>query len=207
MFAPHLKLRLQLATATARPPAGEGWRHEIKLDGWRIVASSAGGRVRIKTREGRDVTAGLPEVAAAIAALREPVVLDGELVARGRDGVISRGLVAGALVRRRSALSPDTGATPPGRAIALCAFDLLWRDGRDLRGLPWLTRKTALHEVLHPRGKAASPLLVYVDAFEDPAALLAEAAARRLEGIVSKRIDAPYRGGRNRAWLKIVLAR
>ncbi|MBV8664657.1 MAG: DNA ligase [Hyphomicrobiales bacterium] len=166
------------------PPTGPGWLHEIKHDGYRIVASRQGDRVRLWSRAGRDWSAALPGIRDAVLAL--PVgelVIDGEAAAHGEDG---RPHFHGLRSRR-------------GRLSALLfAFDLLRLDGEDLRELPLLKRKAQLESLL----RGASDRLRYVEHLEgDGPTIFAHACALGLEGIVSKRADAPY--GARLAWLKV----
>jgi ATP-dependent DNA ligase len=112
-------------------------------------------------------------------------VLDGELIAVAPDG------------------RPSFEATGSARQRhCLCAFDLLWLMGEDLRPLPLSERQRRLTALLH----GASPCLYVVEGFEDPVRLLAAVEKHGLEGIVSKRIDAPYRSGSRSGWIKVKTA-
>jgi bifunctional non-homologous end joining protein LigD len=111
--------------------------------------------------------------------------LDGELIAVAQDGRPS--FEATGLARQRH---------------CLCAFDLLWLMGEDLRPLPLSERRRRLPALLH----GASPCLYVVESFEDPIRLLAAVEKHGLEGIVSKRIDAPYRSGSRSGWIKVKTA-
>jgi bifunctional non-homologous end joining protein LigD len=181
---------LQLATLVDAAPAGDAWIHEIKFDGYRIVASIADGRVRLSTRNGHDWTDRFGALAAALRRL--PVrraVLDGEVVALRGDGVTSFGELQEAL---------SAGAT---ERLRYQAFDLLHLDDHDLRGVAQADRKAALSRLLS--AAALGPAVRYTDHVEGQGpAFLAHACRMGLEGIVSKRRDAPYRRGRGRRWLK-----
>jgi bifunctional non-homologous end joining protein LigD len=179
----------QLATAAATAPEGDDWLHEIKYDGYRLIARIADGAVRLITRGGLDWTGKFPALAARLARLPvKSAILDGELVALRPDGTTSFADLQDAISRGRT------------ETLAFFAFDLLYRDGWDLSGVALEARKTALAELIPP----GSGMLRYSDhQIGHGPALLKQAAAHRLEGIVSKRRDYPYQTGRGRNWLKI----
>jgi len=174
-----------------------GWLFELKLDGYRILASRESGEARLLTRNGHDASHTFPEVARAVAALPfSHVVLDGEVVALDAAGHPSfqllqrRGRLTRPLDVRRAAVEVP---------VTYFAFDLLAFEDYDLRPLPLVERKKLLQMVLPPVGA-----LRYLDHFEaEGEALYQQVIARRLEGIVGKRADSPYRAGRSPAWVKI----
>jgi bifunctional non-homologous end joining protein LigD len=177
----------QLATLVAAPPAGDDWVHEIKLDGYRILARVERGRARLLTRNRLDWTERFPAVAEAAAALPvKEALLDGEIVVFDAAGVSSfQGLQQ---------------AAESGRALTYVAFDLLFLDGRDLRAEPLIARKKALARLL--RGRRGR--LRYSEHFDAPGQEVYERACKMaLEGIVSKRKQAPYAPGRGQSWLKV----
>ena len=179
----------QLATLVGAAPDGVDWVHEIKLDGYRVLARIERGRVRLLTRNRQDWTERFPAVADAAAKLPvKEALLDGEIVALDRSGVSSfQALQQGA---------EETG----GWSLAYVAFDLLFLDGRDLRGEPLVERKKALARLL--RGRRGR--LRYSEHFDAPGPEVHQRACRmHLEGIVSKRKQAPYVAGRGQAWLKV----
>jgi len=179
----------QLATLVGAAPDGADWVHEIKLDGYRVLARIERGRVRLLTRNRQDWTERFPAVADAAAKLPvKEALLDGEIVALDRSGVSSfQALQQGA---------EETG----GWSLAYVAFDLLFLDGRDLRGEPLVERKRALARLL--RGRRGR--LRYSEHFDAPGPEVHQRACRmHLEGIVSKRKQAPYVFGRGQAWLKV----
>lgn len=179
---------LQHPTAAPAPPKGQGWCHELKHDGYRMVIGAEGGRVRFRSRGGLDWVERFPELAREIAKFRVPVIMDGEVAVADEEGVTEIGLLEEALARGETS------------RVIFCAFDLLCEGERDRRLLPYLERKEALAALLR-RSKVGG--ILYVDHMEgDGAALLAAAVERGAEGIVAKRIDAAYRAGRNRSWLK-----
>jgi bifunctional non-homologous end joining protein LigD len=184
------RLEPQLATLVDAPPDAPGWLHEMKLDGYRLLCAVDRGKVRLVTRRGNDWTerfAAIAKDAEELAPHR--VVLDGEAVVLDAEG--------------RPDFQALQNAMGTGQEdLFLYAFDLLWLDGWDLRGASLRARKEALRLLL-----AATPALSrirYGDHVEGPgAAVLEQACAMGLEGIVCKRADAPYRAGRGRDWLKV----
>jgi bifunctional non-homologous end joining protein LigD len=179
-----------LATLRATAPGGAGWLHEIKFDGYRIQARLDHGDVRLLTRKGLDWVDKFPNVAAAVAELpAQTALIDGEIVVEKETGVSSFSELQAALKAK------DTDR------FIYYVFDLLHRDGRDLTGLPLIERKAELADLV---GKAPGGPIVYSDHFEESGAVvLRHACQMHLEGIVSKRRDAPYRSGRSDAFLKI----
>ena len=176
-----------LCTLVAHPPAGEGWLHEIKLDGYRVEAVIAGGTARLITRNGKDWSARFPETAAALARLPDAVI-DGELVAPDDHGNPD-------FARLQAAM--EEGAT--GRLL-FYAFDLLAEGKRSLLDEPLTTRKERLRRLLVRAPKS----VIVVEHFTAPGETLLHSACRMgLEGLVSKRADAPYRPGeRGPNWVK-----
>jgi bifunctional non-homologous end joining protein LigD len=180
-------IRTMQPTLAAAVPRSPGWVHEVKVDGWRIVARIAGGTARLTTRNGRDYTTAMAPIAVALAALpvREAII-DGEVAAPDERGVTRVGDVRGALAH-------------PER-LAYYAFDLLWLDGNDLRSLKLFVRKFRLDLLL--RGVGAPLFYVEHVPAEQGQALYDKAVALGCEGIVSKRGESPYRSGETRHWLK-----
>jgi bifunctional non-homologous end joining protein LigD len=179
----------QLASLVSSPPAGEGWLHELKFDGYRILCRIAQGRSRLLSRNGNDWTARFAAVASAAARLpvREGLV-DGEVAVRQPDGTTSFNALQNLL---------EGNATGE---LVYFVFDLLHRDGVDLRGVRLEARKAALAGLITP---GARGLLRYSEhTIGDGDAFLRAACALGLEGIVSKRRDAPYRSQRDTTWLK-----
>jgi bifunctional non-homologous end joining protein LigD len=178
----------QLARLVPYVPSDPGWGHEIKFDGYRMQMRVAGGEATLRTRKGLDWTARFPEIAADGSALPD-CLIDGEICALDERGVPSFSALQAALV------DEGTGG------LVFFIFDLLFADGRDLRDQALAVRKQRLSGLLD--GKARSPRLRFVEHFETAAdAVLKSACRMSLEGVVSKRLDAPYRSGRSDAWLK-----
>jgi bifunctional non-homologous end joining protein LigD len=180
----------QLAQPAEHAPPGDDWLHEIKFDGYRMLAHVKRGRVRLLSRNALDWTAKFPELVDALAALGvDEAVLDGEVVHLIENGVSSF-----------SALQADLSEGTTGGLVYM-AFDLLFLDGWDLTGARLEDRKAALRALLD---RGAAPTIRFSDHHEGRGPEFFAAAGRHgLEGIISKRRDAPYRAGRGPAWLKI----
>ncbi|MGP3696334.1 DNA ligase D [Rhodobacter sp. NSM] len=177
---------LQLARLVPAAPEGTDWLHETKFDGYRCLAAVAAGRVRLFTRSGLDWTdrfgALVPDFE------RLPVrsaLLDGEVIAPDPKG----GSFSDLQARLKS-----------GAPLAFMAFDLLEADGEDLAGLPLLERKDRL-EALLGSGDGAIRFSTHIRS-RGPE-IHRRMCAAQAEGIVSKRVDAPYAGSRNGDWLKV----
>jgi bifunctional non-homologous end joining protein LigD len=168
------------------PPLGPGWIHEIKHDGFRIIARRDAGGVRLMTRNGYDFSERFPLIVAAIADLKaRSCVIDGEAIACNENG-----LSVFELIRYRQ----------HDHAVTLCAFDLLQIDGEDLRREPIEVRKQTLKGLL----RRAHPGIAFNRHFDvDGAIVYRQACALGCEGIVSKQLGSPYRSGRVDQWLKI----
>jgi bifunctional non-homologous end joining protein LigD len=177
----------ELATLVKEAPEGDGWLHEVKLDGYRILAHVARGKVTLYSRNGKDWTARMPEVESALRRLDcSSAILDGEVVVLGEDGVSD-------FQRLQNAMGSGE------ESLTYFAFDLLELDGRDLRSEPLEARKAALAKLVPRKGVVRFGDHVVGGGPE----FFAKACKVGLEGIVSKRRDAPYREGRGRDWLKV----
>jgi len=177
----------QLPTLVARPPAGPGWIHEIKHDGYRMGAVVSAGTARLWSRAGKEWTSGFPNVVETLAKLPvSSAVLDGEVVFLRDDGTTDFGSLRSVVGKR----SPR---------VAFYLFDVLELDGRDVRACPLLERKELLRGVV-PNQTGALRVVEHV---AGEGALVFEAAKRLgAEGIVSKQERSLYRGGRTTEWLK-----
>lgn len=181
---------LQLCETATRPPSAEGWVHEIKLDGYRIQMRIGSSGVTLKTRKGLDWTDRFPAIAREAATLPDAII-DGEIVALNANGDPDFPAMQAAL---------SEGNTDN---LVFFAFDLLFADGEDLRPLPLLARKDRLRKLLGRTAKSGRAPIRYVAHFDvDSEQMLATARDSGFEGIISKRIDAPYRAGRDGNWLK-----
>jgi bifunctional non-homologous end joining protein LigD len=177
-----------LATLHDSAPSGPGWLHEIKFDGYRIEARLDRGEVQLLTRNRQDWTHRFAPIAEAVAKLpAESALLDGEVVVENDKGVSSFSLLQIAL---------KEGQTD---RFVYWAFDILYLDGVDLRGRPLVERKAALQTLL--RGRAGP--IRYAEHFDDDGPrLLKHACELGLEGVISKRRDAPYSSGRTENLVK-----
>ena len=188
-LAPPKFVPPQLATLAEVPPAGDGWLHEIKFDGYRVIAAIGSGRAVVYTRTGLDWTEKFrPVVQPLIDLPCRSALIDAEAVVLDENGRSDFGRLQNAIAEGKN-------------GIVCYAFDLLSLDGSDLRKLPLVERKQKLAELLADQ-PAAGPLF-YSDHVEgDGKAVLERACSLHLEGIVSKRADAPYRSQRTKGWLK-----
>jgi bifunctional non-homologous end joining protein LigD len=178
-----------LASLTEKPPSAARFVHEIKFDGYRLMARLEAGRVKLFTRTGLDWTKKFgKEIAAALQALPAgKAMIDGELVVEKDTGASDF-----------SALQADLSEGRTDRFVYY-AFDLLHLDGYDLRDLPLLKRKEVLARLI---GDGAG-MVRYSSHFEaDGSTVLEHATRLGLEGVISKAGDSPYRSGRSKAWLK-----
>lgn len=191
------KVKLMLAHTAEGPFSDPAWWFELKLDGYRMLASRFASETRLITRNGNDATGWFPELARALRALpAEDFVLDGEVVMHDESGRPSfQKLQRRARVRRPMEIKRASLRQP----ATMYAFDILGVMGRDLRPLPLAARKNILRELLPPVGP-----IRFVDHFETVGeTLFDQVTGLGLEGIVGKRADSPYRGGRSRSWLKV----
>jgi bifunctional non-homologous end joining protein LigD len=175
-----------LPTSSPQPPSGEEWLHEIKHDGFRVIARKSGELIKLYSRPGNDFTDRFPLIVEALARLRpRSCIVDGEAVACGEDGIASFDRIR---YRRY-----DEG-------VFLYAFDLIELDGDDLRRDPLAVRKATLASLL----ARAAPGLRFNEHLdtEDGPLVFAHACSMGLEGIVSKRRNSPYRSGRSLDWIK-----
>jgi bifunctional non-homologous end joining protein LigD len=177
----------QLATLVEEPPAGHDWLHEIKYDGYRAVTAVAGDRVAIYTRKGLNWTDRFARLVPALRQLScDSALLDGEIAVADASGHTDFGAL-------QDALSTGKGA------LTYYLFDLLELNGKDLRKRPLSERKEMLRGLLDG---APTPLIYSDHVVGNGAKAFAQACAMKLEGLISKQADAPYRSGRTRSWLK-----
>jgi bifunctional non-homologous end joining protein LigD len=181
----------QLATLVKRPPAGDAWLHEMKFDGYRILARLHEGRVTLMSRNGREWTEQFPSVVDSVRGLSaRAALLDGEVAVVTPDGRTS----FQALQNYMNGSHRD--------ALVYMLFDLLHLDGQDLTGARLADRKAALARLLGPRGEEPGVLRYSDHVVGSGAEFFAEACRLGLEGVVSKRRDAPYRSTRGADWVK-----
>jgi bifunctional non-homologous end joining protein LigD len=184
-------LPFMLPTLVDTVPRGTAWVFELKWDGVRVLALRTGERLRLWSRNGIDVTARYPEVSSALGRLAGgDFALDAEVVALDDTGRSSFQLLQGRMHALRTA-----GRVP----IHGLVFDCLALHGRDVRTLPLLERKALLQRLL-----GRGDVLRFCDHYEgDGARFLAAACEQAFEGVIAKRSDCSYVGGRRREWLKI----
>jgi ATP-dependent DNA ligase len=175
-----------LPTKAHEPPSGGLWLHEIKHDGFRVIARKDGLRVRLYSRPGNDLTRRFPLIVDALTRLRSrSCIIDGEAVACDDNGVASFDLVRHQRANDR---------------VFLYAFDLIELNGDDLRRDPLEVRKATLASIV---AKAAPGVRFNEHIEGDGPTVFAHACKLGLEGIVSKRKDSAYRSGRSPDWLKM----
>jgi bifunctional non-homologous end joining protein LigD len=177
--------RPQLATLVDAVPAGNQWLHEVKYDGYRALIATGSGGPKIYTRTGLDWTEKFPGIAEAAKTLPAPALIDGEIVAY-KNGKPDFSTLQEAI---------STG----GEGLTFFAFDLL-ADREDTTKLPLLARKERLRGLLD----GADERILFSEHIVGAGEKLFETMCHEgYEGIVSKRADAPYRGARTKAWLKV----
>ncbi len=180
----------QLCISVDRPPGAEGWCHEIKFDGYRVQLRVEDGAAALKTRKGLDWTDKFPAIAKQGSGLPDALI-DGEIVALNPEGAPDFSTLQAAIADGKTS------------HLIFFAFDLLFAGGMDLRRLPLSERKQQLKQLLERRSKGKTGLIRYVEHFEgDGEAILQSATKLSLEGIVSKKLSAPYRSGRSENWTK-----
>ncbi len=172
-------------TVAKRPPSGPGWVHELKHDGYRLQVHIRDGGVRLYTMNGNNWTARYPRIVDEATRIKLMAILDAEVVCLDKDG--------------HSHFDTLHSRCSDHLAVA-CAFDLLMLDGDDLRRKPFKERKAALGKLLF-RSRGG---IQYVEHSEGHGERLFEAICKLgLEGIVSKKLDAPYRSGKSKVWIKV----
>jgi len=185
-----------LPTLVERLPKGPEWLVEIKWDGVRVLVLRIGGAVELWSRNGLPVARQYPEIATAIASLPGgDLALDAEVVALDPHGRSSF-----QRLQRRMHVTGDLRRLVRDVPVTAYVYDCLASSGRDVRHLPLVERKTLVRELI-----AGDDVLRYCDHVEaeDGPALLEAVCEAGLEGVVAKRADAPYVGGRRREWQKI----
>jgi len=186
----RLPKQLQLALLVDEAPAGDAWLHEQKFDGYRILAELEGRKLRLLSRRFNDWTAQFPTVVDAISALPcKSVLLDGEVAVVMPDGRTSFQALQNSFGRRDA-------------NVVYFAFDLLNLDGEDLMKLPLEARKQRLEKLLAKAANQAGIVRYSDHVIGSGDAFFKLACKQGLEGIVSKRRDAPYSPGRGKSWVK-----
>jgi bifunctional non-homologous end joining protein LigD len=179
-------------------PTGPGWVYEVKWDGMRLIVDVEPSGVRAWSTRGREATAAFPELASLADALAPlEATLDGEVVALGDDGNPS-------FERLQHRMHVTSAADARRRAeevkVAFVVFDLLWLGGHDVWGRPWRERRHLLEQLADDLPPGTDVATIH----DDGPALLDVCRQRGLEGVVAKRVDAPYTPGRRaRSWVKV----
>ena len=181
---------IQLCKVADHPPAGSGWAHEIKFDGYRVQIATGGGKARLYTRRGHDWSDKFPEIIKDAAGWPDGVI-DGELCALAEDHMPDFSALQAAIADGKT------------QDLIFFAFDLLSEGTEDLRKRPLSHRKARLQAHIDRMPRAAKTRVRYVDHFATTGAAILESACRMdLEGVISKKLDAPYSAGRSSTWLK-----
>ena len=179
----------QLCKKVGRPPTGEDWVHEIKLDGYRMQLRAVHGDVVMRTRKGLDWTGKFAAIVNAGSGLPD-CIIDGEVVVLDQNGAPDFAALQAALSEGRS------------QDLTYFVFDLMFDGAEDLRRMPLTARKDRLVKMLRRKGAHAS-LFKYVEHLAEPGdAVLKSACRLNLEGIISKRASAAYQSGRTETWHK-----
>jgi len=171
-------------TVATQPPKGPGWAHELKADGYRLQIHVRGGRVRLYTMNGADWSKRYPLILKGAAKVKGSAIMDAEVVWLDSEGIPNFDALHSRLNDAR---------------VTALAFDLLMFDGEDFRRKSYLERKAALRKLL--RGDSGIQYVEHAEGHGDK--LYAAACRLGLEGIVSKKLDAPYRSGKSKAWIKV----
>lgn len=176
----------QLTKSVDRPPPGADWAHEIKFDGYRMQLRIEAGQARLMTRKGLDWSAKFPQIIRAGEGIAD-AVLDGEVVALDSSGAPDFAALQAAISEGRT------------QNLVYFVFDQMFDGREDLRAMPLSDRKSRLAAHI-----AQAPANIrYVDHFTSAGdAVLQSACRMNLEGVVSKRLDAPYQSGRSETWVK-----
>ena len=171
-----------------RPPDGPDWVHEVKLDGWRLQVRVADGAATLRTRNGHDYSATFPELARAARGF-DNCIIDGEVCFVRADGITDFSGLQAAMKAGKTA------------GLVFFAFDLLFLEDQDIRGLPLIERKKRLQALLaENKDQKMIQLVEHLDVAGSD--VLKAACNLNLEGIVSKRLSEPYVSGRTGIWTK-----
>ncbi|WFU07138.1 non-homologous end-joining DNA ligase (plasmid) [Rhizobium sp. CB3171] len=182
-----------LAQLVSKPPKGDNWLYEIKWDGYRLAIHMEPTRVRIITRGGHDWTHRFPSIAQGASWVGGTMILDGEAVVLDEQGRADFGAL-------QKALGGRGGKRSASEAIFF-AFDVLYLDGHDLRRMVLAERRQVLESLIPVKAFGAIRLSEEIEGDGD--VLFAAACEHGLEGIVAKRLDAPYHSDRRGDWVKI----
>jgi bifunctional non-homologous end joining protein LigD len=192
LAAPYNALRgleFQICASSDRPPEGDDWLHQLKVDGWRtLVTVDESGELWVHSRNGYNMTDEFAMPVKGLAALGRPMIVDGEIAVPDKNGLTHLDWLHDA----RSGHRPDR--------LAFFAFDLLYFDGFDLRRCPLEERIAILDQLI---ADARCPRVLSVGhVIGGGCEFFAKAREAGAEGIVSKRLGKPYVGGNSPYWLK-----
>ena len=194
-------VRVMTAAPRDEPFSRAGWLFEIKYDGYRLVGAADRGEVRLLSRNGNDLTRTFPEVAKALAKLPyRSLILDGEVVVND-----AAGLPSFRMIQKRGRLGREADVARAAAALPATyyAFDFVAFEGYDLRRAPLLARKELLKDALPTTG----PVRYSEHVADDGEAIFRRVVEMGLEGVVAKRADSLYVGGRSASWLKVCRVR
>ncbi len=179
----------ELSLLVDEVPHEENWIHEMKFDGYRIQARIEDGEVTLKTRSAQDWTEKYQATAQQLQKLKvKNAILDGEIVALDQEGKSDFQSLQLAMKEEASS------------KLVYYVFDLLYLDGKDYRSLPLIERKEALQKLMLKLKSPSIRFSDHIDAKGD--AFFTASCSQDLEGIISKRVDSPYRSGRTEDWVK-----
>jgi bifunctional non-homologous end joining protein LigD len=185
----HLELSPELPKLVDLTPEGSGWLHEMKYDGYRITAVLSGGSVKLRSRNGLDWSARFPEIVAKLRKLKiSSAVLDGEIAVLDSKGVSSFSELQAHLSDGRK------------KGYVYLIFDLLYLEGYDLRDVSLLARKKILEALLEAYEGPVIRVVHYI--IDHGAKIYGASCQKKLEGVISKRIDSKYESGRSNSWVK-----
>ncbi|BAO90660.1 DNA ligase [Caballeronia cordobensis] len=190
---------LMLATLTRAPFSREEWLYELKYDGYRCLVRKVGARIDLLSRQGNLLNQSFPDIVRAVADVPGDFIWDAELTVDERTGQSSFERLQ---LRARTKVEIRVCAAMREHPARLYAFDMLAAGTRDLRALPLFARKETLRDSFEN-----TSVLVYVTGIVAAGAWVFEQVeAHDFEGMVAKRLDAPYQRGRSNDWRKIKYA-
>ncbi len=186
-------LKPMLLRDGALPLKSDGWAAELKFDGFRALALSDRGRVRIRTRNGADATRWWPELCSPLASIAGTHVFDGEVCVLDDIGRSD--------FDRMMTRSRMRGHRPGCDPVVFCIFDVIVAGGKSVMPEPLIERKALMLELLSSRPASILPVTMVYEKIDE---LFSMAVQLRLEGIVCKRLQSPYvPGARSSDWLKV----
>ena len=186
-----------MKAVAGRLPVGDGWAYEIKWDGMRAITACTGGAVRAHSSRLNDITPRFPELEPLAETFGVDVIVDGELVAMGDDGLPSFSRLQGRMHLDRPHDIARKAAEIP---VVYVIFDVLSIDGTETHSLPYEQRRQLLEQLVEA-GPSWQPATVHRD---DPTALLDAVIERGMEGLVAKRVTSTYQpGARSPDWVKV----